>query len=212
MGNPWKEIDLNDYENHMSLDSIYQLQTMNQMMKEQFSAYCIQSLMILGIAGGNGLEHINIQKFNKIYGIDINENYLNMCNQRYPMLKSILETKCLDLTSQTNQLPYADLVVANLFVEYVGYECFQKAITHIKPKYVSCAIQVNTDNNFVSNSPYINSFNHLGEVLHSIEQPILTKAMQDINYLEKGVFESKLPNGKRLVRIDYVYQPFITKT
>lgn len=34
MYNPWEEIDLNDYENHMSLGSIYQLQTMNQMMRE----------------------------------------------------------------------------------------------------------------------------------------------------------------------------------
>ena len=28
MSNPWEEISLNDYENHMSLDSVKQLQTM----------------------------------------------------------------------------------------------------------------------------------------------------------------------------------------
>ena len=39
MSNPWEEIDLNDYENHMSLSSVFQLQTMNQMMKEQFYTY-----------------------------------------------------------------------------------------------------------------------------------------------------------------------------
>ena len=32
--NPWNEIKLDDYENHMSLDSVNQLQTMNAMMKE----------------------------------------------------------------------------------------------------------------------------------------------------------------------------------
>jgi hypothetical protein len=209
MINPWKEINLDDYENHMCLDGVYQLQTLNQMMNEQFNAYHIKSLMILGIAGGNGLEHIDIQKFNRIYGIDINEDYLNICNQRYPMLKSILETRCLDLTSQINQLPYADFVVANLFIEYVGYECFQKAIKHIKPMYISCVIQVNENNSFLSNSPYISVFDHLGEILHSIEQSMLTKTMCDINYLENGVFESKLPNGKKLVRIDYVSKSFI---
>lgn len=58
MSNPWEEIDLNDYESHMSLASVYQLQAMNQMMKEQFYAYNVESMMILGVAGGNGLEHI----------------------------------------------------------------------------------------------------------------------------------------------------------
>ena len=66
MGNPWEEIDLDDYEKHMGLDSVFQLQTMNQMMKEQFYAYPVQSVMILGIAGGNGLEHINKQTFEKV--------------------------------------------------------------------------------------------------------------------------------------------------
>ncbi len=29
MSNPWKDISLSDYENHMSLDSVMQLQSMN---------------------------------------------------------------------------------------------------------------------------------------------------------------------------------------
>lgn len=37
MANPWEEIKLDDYENHMSLDSVKQLQTMNMIMKSQFS-------------------------------------------------------------------------------------------------------------------------------------------------------------------------------
>lgn len=74
MVHPWKEIPLSDYENHMKLDSVMQLQNMNQMMKGQLNAYPVSSVMILGIAGGNGLEHIDRNKFQKIYGIDINLN------------------------------------------------------------------------------------------------------------------------------------------
>ena len=33
MANPWEEISLSGYENHMKLDSVMQLQNMNQMMK-----------------------------------------------------------------------------------------------------------------------------------------------------------------------------------
>ena len=35
MSNPWEEISLADYENHMSLDSVKQLQTMNLIMEEK---------------------------------------------------------------------------------------------------------------------------------------------------------------------------------
>ncbi len=52
MNNPWEEIKLDDYEKHMSLDSVKQLQTMNKMMKDQLDAYPVTMAMILGIAGG----------------------------------------------------------------------------------------------------------------------------------------------------------------
>ena len=37
--NPWKKILLSDYENHMSLESVQQLQALNRIMKEQFYTY-----------------------------------------------------------------------------------------------------------------------------------------------------------------------------
>lgn len=56
--NPWEEIDLDTYEKHMRLDTVRQLQAMNAIMKQQFEAYPVQTAMVLGVAGGNGLEHI----------------------------------------------------------------------------------------------------------------------------------------------------------
>ena len=58
MKNPWEEISLSDYENHMKLGSVMQLQAMNEMMKGQFNDYPVSSVIVLGVAGGNGLEHI----------------------------------------------------------------------------------------------------------------------------------------------------------
>jgi predicted TPR repeat methyltransferase len=203
MNNPWENIDIEDYENHMSLDSVFQLQTMNQMMKEQFYTYSIKSIMILGIAGGNGLEHINKQSFDKVYGIDINENYLNTCKKRYPELQDILETICVDLNQDTKQLPCADLIVANLLIEYIGYECFQKVVKKVNPRYVSCVIQVNTNDTFVSDSPYLHVFDRLDEVLHHVEENGIVDAMRKINYKKDKQQESKLPNGKKFVRIDF---------
>lgn len=105
MKNPWEEIQLTDYESHMKLDSVMQLQTLNEMMKDQFNSYPVSSIMILGIAGGNGLEHIQKEKLKKVYGIDINSSYLQAVIQRYPDLNGLLECLCIDLIDETNKLP-----------------------------------------------------------------------------------------------------------
>ena len=91
MSNPWKEVRLSDYENHMALDSVQQLQALNQMMKGQLNQYDIQSAMILGIAGGNGLEHVDTEKISKVYGVDINTEYLVATKERYKNLSNVLE-------------------------------------------------------------------------------------------------------------------------
>lgn len=203
MKNPWEEISLTDYENHMKLDSVMQLQGLNQMMKGQFEAYPVSDVMILGIAGGNGLEHIRKDKFKKVYGVDINSSYLQSVMQRYPDLEGILECICINLIGEADKLPKADMVIANLLVEYIGYSCFQKAIVQVKPKYVSCIIQINTEDNWVSDSPYLHVFDGLDRVHHQIEKQMLENTMHEIDYRTVKTLEHMLPNGKKLVQIDF---------
>ncbi|MDO5346560.1 MAG: methyltransferase type 11 [Lachnospiraceae bacterium] len=203
MKNPWEEIPLTDYENHMKLDSVMQLQAMNKMMKGQFNTYPISSIMIFGIAGGNGLEHIQKDKFERIYGVDVNSSYLQAVIQRYPELDGLLECLCINLIDETNKLPKADLVIANLLIEYIGYECFQKAVRQVNPKYVSCIIQINLEDNWVSDSPYLHVFDGLEQVHHQMEEQTLENAMLEIDYHAIRTLEHMLPNGKKLVQIDF---------
>ena len=49
MSNPWETISLNDYENHMKLKTVQQLQAMNVIMRDQFYRYPISSVMILSL-------------------------------------------------------------------------------------------------------------------------------------------------------------------
>ena len=203
MKNPWEEIPLTDYENHMKLGSVMQLQAMNEMMKGQFDAYPVTSVMIFGIAGGNGLEHIQKGKFKKVYGIDVNASYLKEVVQRYPELDGLLECLRIDLTDEADQLPKAEMVIANLLIEYSGYECFQKAIQHVKPKYVSCMIQINMEDHWVSDSPYLHVFDGLEQVHHQMEEHALENAMLEIDYHAIKTLEHLLPNGKKLVQMDF---------
>lgn len=204
MRNPWKSIELEKYEAHMRLDSVLQLQTLNRMMAAQLSVYPAASVMILGIAGGNGLEHIHPQDFSKVYGVDINEAYLNACSARYPALQGIFEPICVDLTQESAVLPHADLLIANLLIEYIGYGCFQQAVMKAAPHYISCIIQRNTDDAFVSDSPYLHVFDRLEEVHHDIQGKKLADALRQIGYAAAAQEETPLPNGKGLLRLDFI--------
>ena len=202
--NPWEEISLDDYEKHMSLDSVNQLQAMNHIMKEQFEAYPVETAMVLGVAGGNGLEHVDIDKFQTVYGVDINADYLAAVTERYADLGSVLQCLHLDIANEAAKLPKVKLLISNLLIEYIGYEAFQQAIRQVDPEYVSCVIQINTDEKkWVSDSPYLHAFDRLDEVHHQMEQGALTLSMQAVGYsliLQKAV---ELPNGKALLRLDY---------
>jgi hypothetical protein len=209
MKNPWEEIKLSDYENHMKLSTVMQEQCLNAIMKKQFYRYPVKSIMVLGVAGGNGLEHID-SRIEKIYGVDINREYLTECKKRNQNLDGVLECVRADLTEETTALPHADLVIADLFIEYVGYKCFEKAIGRIKPNYVSAVIQMNTGESFVSDSPYLPVFDRLDCVHHQMEESALSQAMNGIGYRLTEAEENPLPNGKKLVRLDYTNRAFLS--
>lgn len=206
MRNPWEEIPLSDYENHMKMDSVMQLQAINKMMKGQFHAYPVFSVMILGIAGGNGLEHVQKDKLKRLYGVDVNASYLKEVVRRYPNLDGILECLCIDLTEETDKLPKADMVIANLLIEYIGYDCFQRAIRQVNPQYVSCIIQINTEENWVSDSPYLHVFDKLEQVHHQIEERALESILSELGYHRIKTLERMLPNRKKLVQMDFKRQ------
>ena len=204
MNNPWEDIRLDDYENHMKLDSVMQLQTMNSMMRDQFEAYPVSTAMVLGIAGGNGLEHVRRDKYQTVYGVDINEDYLKVVADRFSDLSGVLKCLKIDLISEAEKLPHAELLIANLLIEYIGYDAFKAAVQKAAPSYVSCVIQINTDEaQWVSDSPYLHAFDRLDEVHHQMEETALASAMADIGYLFLSQSREDLPNGKALVRLDF---------
>lgn len=128
---------------------------------------------------------------------------MNEAARRYSDLEGILECICINLINESDKLPKADMVIANLLIEYIGYECFQKAIQHVNPKYVSCIIQINLEDNWVSDSPYLHVFDGLEQVHHQMEEQVLEKAMLEIDYHAIKTLEYMLPNGKKLVQIDF---------
>lgn len=127
--NPWETIRLSDYENHMKLHTVRQLQALNEMMREE--------------------------------------------------------------------------LIANLLVEYIGYDCFRRIVARVKPKVVSCGIQVDTGETFVSDSPYLRVFDGLGDIHSQIDAEELGRNVRAVGYDHLGTREYPLPNGKKLLQIDF---------
>ena len=67
----------------MSSDSVQQLSTLSELFRQAL-AYCHpESVAVLGVAGGNGLEQIQPDATRRIYGIDLNPDYLEATRQRF---------------------------------------------------------------------------------------------------------------------------------
>lgn len=121
MSNHWLNILLEDYEGHMNHKNVQQLDALAALFKDAVGICRPESISIIGIAGGNGIDQIDYQITNRIVGIDINPQYLNEVRRRFSHLSN-LELYCLDLqTERVTSLP-TTLVHAALIFEHTGLE------------------------------------------------------------------------------------------
>jgi SAM-dependent methyltransferase len=117
--NPWLEIPARDYEGHMGSDGVRQLAFLNAVFRQALEQHQPRSLLILGCATGNGLEHVNPQITKRIVGIDLHKEYLEIAESRLRVLLPDLELRCCDLHECRFEPGSFDLVFGGLFFEYV---------------------------------------------------------------------------------------------
>ena len=133
MSNPWLAIALEDYEGHMSSDNVRQLKALSDLFKRALELCTPESVAVLGVAGGNGLERIECDITKRIVGLDINASYLEAVRRRYGYLPG-LELHCTDLTAQHLGLGPVELVHAALLFEHTGLgRCLENAVTLVVP-------------------------------------------------------------------------------
>jgi hypothetical protein len=136
---------------------------------------------VLGIAGGNGLDLIDPRTTDAVYGYDINPNYLAACETRYlddfgDRLHLIESTIDRSVTIER-----VDLLIANLIIEYVGIDEFVAfaAANARSIGVLSCVIQRNKAEGFVSSTDYASSFEALAPLSSDIDPETLASAMSD---------------------------------
>jgi hypothetical protein len=204
-GHPWREIDLDVYERHMSEARVGQLQRLHDITAEQLTAYPARAVGVLGVAGGNGLDLIDTRATDAVYGYDVNASYLNACEARYR--DRLGERLHLIETSVDRSLVIepVDLLIANLVVEYVGVEEFAAfaAANAASIGVLSCVTQRNDAAGFVSATDYASAFAALASVSADVDPEALDAAMSDAGFGALGRREYPLPNGKALIRQDF---------
>jgi hypothetical protein len=206
MSNPWEKIDLNVYEEHMSSDSVLQLQDLKEIMKYQISEYPHEIVAILGIAGGNWLDNINPYETKKVFGLDVNREYLEACEMRYKgRLHGILELQLCDLSNSKAALPSSEVLICNLIIEYLGIEGFVKLIkgNFQNINVVSCVIQKNNDVEFVSESSLSSAFEPILSIHHDIDASELIGKLCQAGMKHIKTEAYPLTNGKEFIRIDF---------
>jgi hypothetical protein len=202
--NPWKSIPPEDYEAHMSHGSVFQLQTLNTIMKEQYEDYRPECLVVFGVCTGNGLEHIDPAITKKLYGIDVNEDYLKLCRKRYAGNLRDLRLVAIDCNSGYVENVRADLIIADLFLEYIDIGRFFAQIEKMRAEntVISVVLQRNRGESFVSNTG-IESLKALDGLHRELDADEFKRAIKARGYsvIKEGV--CSLPNNKEFHRIDF---------
>jgi hypothetical protein len=133
MSNPWLNIPLSDYEEHMGSAQIQQLDAISELFAEALGCCRPASIAVLGIAGGNGLERVDSGTTKRIVGLDINPLYLEEVRRRYAG-KFALELHCVDLAERLVNLAPVQLVHAALVFEHAGVDlCLENALSLVAP-------------------------------------------------------------------------------
>ena len=130
MSNAWLTIPLADYEGHMA--ELQQLEALSDLFAEALARCRPQSVAVLGVAGGNGLDRIDDRVTNRIVGIDVNPVFLDEVRRRYAR-KCKLDLLCIDLAEQRIDFEAVALVHAALVFEHAGVDrCIENALSLVK--------------------------------------------------------------------------------
>jgi len=200
MDNIWNTIPLEDYELHMQHETVGQLHLLNDLTKKYLRKLSPDIVMFLGIAGGNGLEHIDNKVTSQVFGIDINQNYLDETKKRFEDQIPNLNLINIDISSgKTEKITKANLIWAALIFEYVETgSCFEFINNNIQENgYLIVTIQENNGVSSVSQTG-IETIKSAGQIFRLISESDLVSVADKFGFCKIDFEENILPNKKSL--------------
>ncbi len=198
--NPWTTVLYKDYERHMKNASVYQFQTLNKILKLHLQKFKPESVLVLGCAGGNGLEHIDDDITKKVIGIDINKTFLELCKKVCKNKKFTLDLICCDIEVDELLIENVNFIHCALFLEYV---VIQKVLIKIKSILKSngklnIVLQRNNNKSFISETG-IESLKVLETISKEIDEKYLQDKLKALDFKIESKKIYNLPNGKDFI-------------
>ena len=202
--NAWNRIPLDDYERHMEHETVAQSQLLNDLTNKYLQKHNPEWPLFLGISGGNGLEHIDINKTKRVYGIDINKSYLEETQKRFGEKIKQLVLVNADISTSNESFLQADFVWAALIFEYIdiqkGFEFIANNIGESTKLIIT--IQSNNGNQSVSQTG-VESIKSVKEIFKIVDKDNLQVNALKVGFELIGSEENVLPNGKSFFTYEF---------
>lgn len=116
----------------MASPAVQQAGALSELFGEVLATRRPRSVAILGVAGGNGLEHIDGKITDRVVGLDVNAEYLGVARERYRDMRG-LELHKVDLTHDQLTIPPVELVHAAMIFEHADTgRCLENAINLVE--------------------------------------------------------------------------------
>ena len=202
--NAWNKIPLEDYEQHMGHREVAQSQLLNVLTKQYLQKYRPEKALFIGVSGGNGLEHIDVNQTKSVYGVDINSSYLRATQERYGDKIKQLVLVSTDISKSNQSLIKADFVWAALIFEYVDIQKGLEFIANNVDRFakIIVTIQANNGNQSVSHTA-IESIKSIKDIFKAVDREDLTIHAAKQGFVCMGTEENVLPNGKSLLTYEF---------
>ncbi|HEX8910044.1 MAG TPA: class I SAM-dependent methyltransferase [Anaeromyxobacteraceae bacterium] len=117
--NPWTLVPAADYEASMGKEGAGELAPLSALFGKAYAARRPARLALLGVATGNGLEHVDPAVTRRAVGVDVNLSYLAVARQRFMRLGASLQLLCADAEQVELEPGGFDLVHAALVLEFL---------------------------------------------------------------------------------------------
>ena len=185
--------------------SVGQLEVLNSLTRKYLYNIKPETCLFLGVAGGNGLEHIDNTITQNVIGIDINQDYLNKAKERYGEKIPSLELINFDITTGAKVFCKADFIWVALVLEYTGIDkSLEFSINNLQTGgNLIVSIQSNNGVQSVSQSG-IESVQKVGSIFQLIDPEILVSKAIEMGLKLVENEEFFFPNRKSLKTFHFI--------
>ncbi|RYC71037.1 class I SAM-dependent methyltransferase [Spirosoma sordidisoli] len=204
--NPWSDVPADDYERHMSHDTVGQLACLSEITQEKIEQRYPQTIAVYGACTGNGFVHFTDAR--RVYAVDLNPTYLAICHERYDPILNELVLIQADINQDPVPIPpdSAELIICHLFLEYVDLERAFASIrqTLRRGGLLNVVLQRSNNSGWVSNTG-VTTLQPVAAIATEVaEESLLAHTAPTLRFEGRQTY--RMPNGKSLISYDFIKQ------